>query len=194
VSKSGAKYDLRHIFEKTVVKLRPGDAVTFVDNHDTQIGQSLESWVGKNFKLQAYALILLRQEGHPCVFYGDLYPNKECYDEKIAAGLRLLLQARKKFAYGAQRDYFLESNCIGFVREGDKSREPNGGCAVLISNANDVDSLEAHSIRMNVGSRNAGKKFRSFLDANNTQEVETAADGWAAFPCPHGSLRVWISV
>ncbi len=75
-------------------------------------------------------------------------------------------------------------------------------------------SPEAHSIRMNVGSvsrlsggaqlvdqllrkpiqRNARKKCRSFLDATNTQEVETAADGWAAFPCPHGSLQVWVPV
>ncbi|THH01455.1 hypothetical protein EW026_g1248 [Hermanssonia centrifuga] len=64
-SKAGSSYDLRTILNKTLVKERPGDAVTFVDNHDTQIGQTLESWVYSKFKLQAYALILLREQGHP---------------------------------------------------------------------------------------------------------------------------------
>lgn len=46
------------------------------------------------------------------------------------------MHARKKFAYGPQTDYFLDKNYIGFVREGDSKHQ---GCAVLISNANDVD-------------------------------------------------------
>lgn len=46
------------------------------------------------------------------------------------------MRARKKFAYGLQTDYFLHRNCIGFVREGDSTHQ---GCAVLISNAGDVD-------------------------------------------------------
>ena len=39
------QYDLRQLFEDTLVGCRPAQAVTFVDNHDTQPGQSLESWV-----------------------------------------------------------------------------------------------------------------------------------------------------
>ena len=105
-----------------------------------------------SFKLQAYALILLRGPGHPfvfadipgtkptderfffsCVFYGDLYPNDECYDEPTAQGLRLLMRARKDFAYGSSQDYFEHSSCIGFVRMGDTSR---AGCVVVISYEN----------------------------------------------------------
>ncbi|KAI0322613.1 glycoside hydrolase family 13 protein [Amylostereum chailletii] len=110
---------------------RPGDAVTFVDNHE-QIGQSLESWVSKEFKLQAYAIILLRDQGHPCVFYGDLYPNHECYDEDTARSLARLMQARKDHAYGKQTDYFHYRNCIGFARAGDAS---HAGCVVVLSNS-----------------------------------------------------------
>ena len=33
-SEAGPKYDLRKIFDNTVVSLRPKDAVTFVDNHE----------------------------------------------------------------------------------------------------------------------------------------------------------------
>lgn len=76
------------------------------------------------------------------MFYGDLYPNKECYNEQIASGLKQLILARKKFAYGTQRDYFLERNCIGFIREGPTypvQGSESGGCAVVLSIGDDVE-------------------------------------------------------
>ena len=66
-------YDLSKILDKTLVKENPAKAVTFVDNHDTQPGQALESFVVDWFKPAAYAIILLRDSGYPCVFYGDFY-------------------------------------------------------------------------------------------------------------------------
>jgi alpha-amylase len=68
-----SEYDLRKIWDGTIVQSRPMDAVTLVDNHDTQVGQALQSWVSSGFKPLAYAMILLRTAGYPCVFYGDLY-------------------------------------------------------------------------------------------------------------------------
>lgn len=58
---------------ETLVGDDPDNVMTFVDNHDSQIGQSLESWVTDWFKPLAYALILLRKDGYPCLFYGDYY-------------------------------------------------------------------------------------------------------------------------
>lgn len=189
-SKQGSSYDLRTIFDNTVVQYRPMDAVTFVDNHDTQIGQTLESWVYSNFKLQAYALILLRKEGHPCTFYGDLYPNHECHDARIAAGLQTLLRARKNLAYGAQRDYFAARNLVGFVREGDDAHPD--GCVVLVSNAaEDGSNAHEHAIRMNVGKRHARKAYRSVFEGR-TATVEVDAGGWGVFACPPGGLEVWV--
>lgn len=70
------------------------------------------------------------------MFYGDLYPNEECYDPAIAQRLKRLMEARKKFAYGARTDYFTHPNCVGFVRHGNPERDiGQGGCAVLLSNA-----------------------------------------------------------
>lgn len=66
-----------------------------------------------------------------CLFYGDLYPNKEGYNANTARNIYLLIEARKKFAYGSTKDYFLDKNCIGFVRKGDASHL---GCAVILSN------------------------------------------------------------
>ncbi|GBE88371.1 glycoside hydrolase family 13 protein [Sparassis crispa] len=184
-SKTGARYDLGTIFDNTVVKLRPGDAITFVDNHEYQVGQSLESWVGSSFKLQAYALILLWGEGHPCIFYGDLYPNEECYDEVVAQGLRRLIEARKKFAYGTKMDYFHDRNCVGFVRMGDSMHR---GCAVLVSNSH--HSHGAHTIRMNVGTGNGGSSFGSFMD--RSRRVQISPDGWGLFTCIPGHVEVWV--
>ena len=66
-------YNLTQILDKTLMKENPSKAVTFVDNHDTQPEQSLQSYVERWFKLPAYSIILLRDEGYPCVFYGDFY-------------------------------------------------------------------------------------------------------------------------
>ena len=72
-SKAGRSFDLRTIFDDTLVQSHPMNAVTFVDNHDSQPQESLESWVEDWFKQSAYALILLRKDGYPSVFYGDYY-------------------------------------------------------------------------------------------------------------------------
>ncbi|CCM01404.1 uncharacterized protein FIBRA_03455 [Fibroporia radiculosa] len=188
-SKAGPRFDMRTVFDNTVLKFRPGDAVTFVDNHDTvdlMSRQTLESWVGNSFKLQAYALILLRGEGHPCVFYGDIYPNDECYNERIARGVRRLMEARKRFAYGERVDYFSARNCIGFVRMGDAAHK---GCAVLVSNADPVNGSKGR-IKMNVGARNGGTLYHSIM--NSSEHVDVSPDGWGIFTCPPGHVQVWV--
>ena len=61
------------IFDGTLVAQDPELAVTFVDNHDTcQEGRRDEA-VADWFLPHAYALILLREGGYPCVFYPDYY-------------------------------------------------------------------------------------------------------------------------
>lgn len=72
-SQGGRAFDLRTILDDTLVQSHPLHAVTFVDNHDSQPQESLESWVQDGFKPSAYALILLRKDGYPVVFYGDYY-------------------------------------------------------------------------------------------------------------------------
>jgi alpha-amylase len=74
VSASRGPFDLRRILEGTLVERYPDHAVTFLDNHDSQPlrcplgykgdGDFVKDW----FRPHAYALILLRQSGYPCVF------------------------------------------------------------------------------------------------------------------------------
>lgn len=117
ISRGNGQFDMSRLFEGTLVGARPDLAVTFVDNHDTQPGQSLESWVDGWFKAAAYGLILLRAYGYPCVFYGDLYgiPSR-CIG--AVSELELLLKVRRFNAFGEERDYFDHPNIIGFTREG----------------------------------------------------------------------------
>lgn len=187
-----SRYDLRTILDNTLVKLYPDDAVTFVDNHDTVEGQSLESWVGEDFKLQAYALILLRGVGYPCLFYGDLYPGDEGYKETTAMNLRLLVEARRRYAYGITHDYIRnqrDRNCIGFVRLGDDGTHPGSGCAVIMSNKEATGTF-IHTIRMNVGKANAGSKFKSYMSQGG--EVDIDNDGWGSFSCFANHVQVWV--
>ena len=109
-----------------MVELKPDKAVTFVDNHDTQRGQALESTVEEWFKPAAYALILLRQDGLPCVFYGDYYGISGQYAQQdFKEVLDRLLAIRKDLAYGEQTDYFDDPNCIGWVRTGAEHQSPS---------------------------------------------------------------------
>ena len=140
----GNKYDMRKIFDQSLVSVRPDKAVTVVGTHDTQPLQPLQAPVEAWFKAIAYSLILLRQEGYPCAFYTDLYgahykdkgddgKEYEIWLEKVEE-LENLMKARQNFAYGEQRDYFDHVNCIGWTREGD---EEHSGCAVLLSNGDE---------------------------------------------------------
>ena len=51
---SNGEYNMSQIFDGTIVGTNPEKAVTFVDNHDTELGQALESWILDWFKPLAY--------------------------------------------------------------------------------------------------------------------------------------------
>ncbi|TPX32604.1 alpha-amylase [Synchytrium microbalum] len=142
-SQGGANYDMCKIMDGSLVQTNPMNAVTFVNNHDTQPGESLESYIEPWFQPHAYALCLLRMQGYPCIFYGDLYGISGENPVKPYAALPIsnMIRARKHFAWGEQNDYFDHPNTIGWVRLGNKhfdksdltpedlKTEPDGGAA-----------------------------------------------------------------
>ncbi len=181
-SRAGSGYDLRNIFEQTLVKNHPESAVTFVDNHDTQRGQALESTIEEWFKPAAYALILLREAGLPCVFYGDYYGvNGEFAQDSFQTVLDKLLDIRLNLAYGEQKDYFDDEHCIAWTRSGKDNGQP---IAVILTND------QANSKRMYVGENWASKEFKDYL-GNNPSTVIIEEDGWADFPVVEKSVSVW---
>ena len=181
-SLEGADYDLTTIFDQTLVKNHPEHAVTFVENHDTQRGQALESTVEEWFKPAAYALILLREDGLPCLFYGDYYGIEgEFAQESFQEVLDTLLYARKELAYGEQKDYFDDPNCIGWTRSGNE-----GGTPLAVTISNDV----ANSKTMEIGSDWAGQTFHDIL-GNCSDTVTIDEDGWGDFQVSEKSVSVW---
>lgn len=176
-------YDMRTIFDDTLTQDNPNKAVTFVDNHDTQPGQALESWVEGWFRPQAYAMILLRQDGYPCVFYGDYYGLADG-PQNMRDRLLPLLKARRLYAYGKQNDYLDHPNTIGWTREGDEEHD-NSGLAVLLTNGSEGEK------RMYVGEKFAGSRFRD-LTGNHDAIVEVEQDGNGMFKVRDGSVSVWV--
>lgn len=191
-SKSGDRYDMRTIFNNTVVKDMPLLAVTLVENHDTQPLQALESVVEAWFKPLAYALILLRAEGYPCIFYPDYYGAH--YRDKGRDGneydiwldshwaiLDRLLKARQHFAYGPQYDYFNHPNRVGWTRLGTEANPR--AMAVMLSNGPGGGQW------MEVGRPNT-----TFYDLTGhiPDTITTNGDGWGEFRCNGGSVSVWV--
>jgi alpha-amylase len=194
-SRQGKDFNLATIFDNSLLQVRPDLAVTVVDNHDTQPLQSLEAPVEAWFKPLAYALILLREAGYPCIFYPDLYgahytgKGHDGNDAEIflaaCENLDKLLQARKEFAMGEQKDYLDHANCIGWTREGTPDK-PRSGCAVLLSNGDEGFK------RMKVGNPHAGKTFIDLL-GKFPGEVKLDEEGCAEFHVLAGSVSVWVN-
>jgi alpha-amylase len=190
-SKAGNSYDMRKIFDGSLVQQNPLLAVTIVENHDTQPLQSLESPVDGWFKPLAYALILLRREGYPCIFYADYYGANykdhgtdggeyEIFIDSQKFLLDKFLYARRCYAYGDQYDYFDHANCIGWTRQGDD--EHSGGMAVVLSNGD--NSMKRMQARPN-------QRYVDITE-HSKDTVTTDGEGWAEFHCNAGSVSVWI--
>ncbi len=186
-----AAYDLRSIFDRSLVKDHPDMAVTLVSNHDTQPLQSLESVVEPWFKPPAYAMILLRRGGYPCIFFPDYYgaeyrgvgKDGNEYEIRMPSHKWLIdhfLDVRRRYAFGEQNDYFDHQNCIGWTRTGNA--EHPGGIAVLISN--DTDGAKS----MNTGS--PGVTYRDVTE-HIDETVITNEEGWGEFRCKGRSVSVW---
>lgn len=192
-SRSNGDYDMRKLFDGSLVQTRPLQAVTFVTNHDSQPLQALESVIEPWFVPLAYAAILLRRDGYPCVFYPDYYGaeyediGRDGNRHKIVLPshrmlLDVFLKVRKEHGHGEQVDYFDHWNRIGWVRLGDEQHPK--AMAVLMS-----DKTEGTKW-MGTG-RPAGTKFRD-ATGHDAEAVEVNEEGFGEFRCNGGSVSVWV--
>ncbi|KAJ1028121.1 hypothetical protein NDA13_003568 [Ustilago tritici] len=165
-----------------------GDAA---ENYDLP----LESTVPAQFKPLAYALILMRLDGYPCVFLGDLdgcnttgIDNGEGKAEPMA-DLDKFVKARKYYAYGEQRDVWDHPNCIAWVRTGSKTDDNDAGydaSATIICNG-----TEQGSKPVEVGKRYAGQNFVDVIGwFQGEQKVND--DGWVEVHCHPRSASIWV--
>ncbi|MDR0199093.1 MAG: alpha-amylase [Streptococcaceae bacterium] len=177
---SDGAFDMRGIFNGTLAAARPDYAVTFVDNHDTQEGQALQSWIPGWFKEQANALILLRNAGTPVVFYGDLYGVPARGVNPVGKGLEAMLKLRKSFESFEQVDYFDHPDIIGWTVKSDQI-----GFAVILTNRT------GGSKWMTIGAEFAGKTYVDVL-GHRSEKIVLNDVGRAEFPVNDGSISVWV--
>jgi alpha-amylase len=193
-SRGGGNYDMRQIFDGTLVQQQPTLAVTFVDNHDSQPLQALESDIMDWFKPLAYALILLRRGGYPCVFYADYYGAQYAdrgrdgreYNIQINSHqdiINKLLAVRRDFAYGEQIDYLNHPDTIGWTRLGNAEHPKS--MAVILSDG------PGGSKWMNVDK--PGREFKDITESFK-QSIFSNENGWAEFYCNGGAVSVWVEV
>ena len=191
-SKQGADYDLSQIFNDTLVTTDPWHAVTIVANHDTQPLQALEAPVDPWFKPLAYALILLRENGVPAVFYPDLF-GASYEDEGDDGGqyqiempvipeLEALIRARQLYAHGVQTEWFDHPNCIAFARSGT---DHHSGCVVIMSNG------EAGEKTLALGENYGGTKWRG-LPWHNGEDVSSAWHGTGPVRVAASLASAWV--
>ena len=176
-STSYDRYDMSKIFEGTLTKEEPQSAVPFVDNHDTQPGQALESWVEDWFKGHAYALILLRDAVCPCVFYGD-YVGIEHDQKKPVAGLKEMVWIRHHLLDAENLEDCLDDrHCIGWAAKGPHP--------VIVVMTNGLSGSKSFCLE---GHENA--VWIDIFDENN--KVLSDANGNGTFSCKDGQCSIYI--
>lgn len=183
MSYADGHYDLRELFKDTLMESHPENAVTFIDNHDSQPGQALASFVNVWMKQVVYAIILLHEHGTPCVFYGDYYGIPYTRNIPIPR-IKTMIRVRKNYAYGKQNNYIDDPDIIGWTREGDDEHK-NSGIAIVLSD------IKSGAKRMFMGKRFAGGIFHDAM-RKIKETVTVDADGWGIFSTQDRSVAIWV--
>ncbi|MDD2427819.1 MAG: alpha-amylase [Eubacteriales bacterium] len=182
---TSSDFDLRTIFDNSLVREHPDKVVTFVDNHDSQRGQALESWVEEWFRPHAHAIILLRQDGYPCIFFGDLYGigGKEAWPHSHDT-VAELIRLRKRYAWGDEIDLPTDDHeILAWSRSGDEEH-PGGLLAIL--NSGGYKELE-----FTVEQGEPGQPFRDAM-LHHEEFIRLGDKRSAVFPVKERSVSVWI--
>lgn len=174
-SSSYNRYDMRTIFNDTLVTRQNEYACAFVDNHDTQPTQSLESWIQPWFKLHAYSLILLRNFLSPCVFYGDVYGITYSNIEPVKH-LEELIWIRSHILGDEIEDQFNDRNCVGWLV---KAIHP-----ILVVMTNGVASFKEFYVH--------GFEGHTFIDIVSLNTVIIDENSYGKFNCLSGSCSIFI--
>ena len=119
-------FSLRNLTESGVLIWdRPGQAVTFVENHDVARDSPII-----NDKLMAYAFILTH-EGYPCVFWQD-YFNWELAQPNNQSGIDALIKVHEQNAAGPAQVLFVNDELYIMQRPGNANQS---GLVFVLNNS-----------------------------------------------------------
>jgi alpha-amylase len=164
----------------TLLKERPSQAVTFVENHDVVRGDSIVA-----DKMLAYAFILTH-EGYPCVFWQDYYTwglGQEGYKSGIAA----LVRIHEENAGGPSSVLHVDDGLYIMQRNGWKSQK---GLIFVLNNLGRWNGTWVQTRWKNT--RFVPMAWRGKDDSGVPQEKRTQENGWADFWAPPRGYAIYI--
>jgi alpha-amylase len=164
--------DLRTLRFAGFTELNGPLSVSFVDNHDTD-----RSFAVVNQKMLAYAYLLMRDKGYPCVFY------KDYYEYGLGSQIKQLLQIRRDHAHGPSWEHEeSDSDVYLYSRAGDAQHR---GLLLVLCDQN--------ATPRQVRTPFANARLRD-LTGNQTSEVVTDHLGNGTIPLTAHSYSTWSPV
>ncbi|WP_460677608.1 alpha-amylase [Hymenobacter coalescens] len=176
MSNGNGSWDMRGLQFAGFTEANGALSVSFVDNHDTDHPGALYSPV-TNLKMLAYAYILTREKGYPCVFY------KDYYEYGLGAQIKKLIGIRQAHAFGVANEYtgVNDADVYAYSRAGDATHP---GLLVML---NDGGSARSKTITTPFKSVTLTDKT-----GNSTATVTTNSTGTGTFPVNARSYSVWV--
>ena len=175
-------YSLRNLAQGgTLMKDRPSEAVTFVENHDVVRGNA----VIKD-KMLAYAFILTH-EGYPCVFWQDYFNwglGREGHNDGIAA----LVGIHEAHAGGTASVLYVDNDLYIMQRNGSGDQK---GLILTINNRGDGWNGASVSTKWR-NTRFIPTAWKGSYDAGAPRETLSSEDGSAEFWAPPRSYAVYL--
>lgn len=185
MSDGNGSWDMRGLQFAGFTEANGALAVSFVENHDSDApGFPLYSPI-VNLKLLAYAYILTREKGYPCVYYRDYAPTADG-GYGLGSQISKLMSLRKRYAYGAGYEYTSANDADVYCY----SRAGNASGPGLMLLLNDGGSDRSKYI--------AGTPFKNATLVDSTGNVAgtvtTDASGNGTFSVKARSYSVWVPV
>ncbi len=177
MSNGNGAWDMRGLAFAGFTEVNGALSVSFVDNHDTDSPSGgLRSPV-VNLKMLAYAYILSRDKGYPCIFYRDYF------EYGLGAYIKKLIDIRKANAYGAGFEYtnINDADVYVYARTGDATH--NGMLLML----NDGGNASTKGITTPFKNKTLTDKT-----GNRAGTVTTDANGFGNFSVNARSYSTWV--
>ena len=169
-------------YDGVLMKDRPFEAVTFVDNHDFRGGDSPPEIV--NDKMLAYAYILTH-EGYPCVYWMD-YFRYNLGEPGEPSGIERLVQIHESHAGGGTGILYADNLFYAMQRTGSGAQP---GLVFTLNNSGRV-------IKQWVKTGFAGTTLKPLAwrakdSIYNPQAITTKDDGWCEVEAPQRGYVVY---
>ncbi len=161
---NAGRFNMADLDHTGLIGISPFNAVTFVENHDTDLGNGR---IVVN-KILGYAYILT-SEGYPCVYYRDYSTDKDCYGLKPQ--IDNLIWIHEKLAAGPTQQRWKDFDVFAYERL--------GGPGLLVGLNNEPLNARRITVATAFGSNVSLHEY-----TGHGEDVTTGADGSISITIP----------